>query len=131
MTSLDNPVTNGDATAVKRLWQPSFPENTRIHKFMSLVSQKNGRQLNSYHDLWEWSISEPSAFWEEIWYFTGVKAQKSYDKVYIHAVLSISFTLSLQLAFYISPSTPSPPHQTKQFRILQFANLPRHPSLRF
>ncbi|EDN03429.1 conserved hypothetical protein [Histoplasma mississippiense (nom. inval.)] len=81
MTSLDNPVTNGDATAVKRLWQPSFPENTRIHKFMSLVSQKNGRQLNSYHDLWEWSISEPSAFWEEIWYFTGVKAQKSYDKV--------------------------------------------------
>ncbi|KLJ09987.1 acetoacetate-CoA ligase [Blastomyces silverae] len=81
MASTDNPSSNGDATLAKQLWHPSSPENTRIHKFMSLVSQKYGLQLTNYHDLWQWSVSEPATFWEEVWHFTGVKAQKTYDKV--------------------------------------------------
>ncbi|PGH06765.1 acetoacetate-CoA ligase [Blastomyces parvus] len=78
----DNPTSNGDAPAAKPLWQPSSPENTRIHSFMALVRQKYGlQQLTTYHELWKWSVSEPAAFWEEVWHFTGVRAQKPYDKV--------------------------------------------------
>ncbi|KKZ61689.1 acetoacetate-CoA ligase [[Emmonsia] crescens] len=81
MASMDNPLSNGNAAIVKELWRPSSPESTKIHKFMSLVGQKYGLHVNNYHDLWDWSVSEPSSFWEEVWHFTGVKAQKTYDKV--------------------------------------------------
>lgn len=95
MASLNNPLSNGNATIVKELWRPSSPESTKIHKFMSLVSQKYGLHLNNYHDLWDWSVSEPSSFWEEVWHFTGVKAQKTYDKVcynssYLHVISQLT-----------------------------------------
>ncbi|PGH17613.1 acetoacetate-CoA ligase [Helicocarpus griseus UAMH5409] len=81
MPSMDNPGSNGDVTVARHLWRPSSPESTKIYEFMSHVSKKYGLSLNNYHDLWNWSIAEPAKFWEEVWYFTGVKAQKSYDKV--------------------------------------------------
>ncbi|KAK2795534.1 hypothetical protein FQN52_005301 [Onygenales sp. PD_12] len=77
----DQSLGNGDATIAKELWRPSSPESTKIYMFMSLVNHKYGLNLADYDALWNWSVSEPARFWEEIWHFTGVKAQKNYDKV--------------------------------------------------
>lgn len=67
--------------AVKELWRPSSPHKAQIHDFKTLVSKKHGIPLNDYNDLWQWSISEPAKFWEEVWHYTGIKAHKPFTKV--------------------------------------------------
>ncbi|KAL2005472.1 hypothetical protein VTN00DRAFT_2683 [Thermoascus crustaceus] len=79
MSSINQP--DGDSTAVKELWRPSSPHATQIHDFKTIVSKKHGIPLNDYNDLWQWSVSEPAKFWEEIWHYTGIKAHKPYTKV--------------------------------------------------
>ncbi|KAH8704114.1 acetoacetyl-CoA synthase [Talaromyces proteolyticus] len=74
------PSTTGLAEA-KELWQPSAPEKTQIHQFKKLVSQKYKLQLETYHDLYKWSVTEPAQFWEEVWHYTAVKAHSPYSNV--------------------------------------------------
>ncbi|KAJ5627936.1 AMP-dependent synthetase/ligase [Penicillium lividum] len=66
---------------VKELWRPSAPEKTQIYDFMTKVSQKHGLDLNDYNTLWQWSISEPDKFWEDIWHYTGIQAHEPYKQV--------------------------------------------------
>lgn len=66
---------------MKELWRPSAPEKTQIYDFKTLVSRKYGLALDGYHDLWQWSVSEPAKFWEEVWHYTAVKAHQPYSKV--------------------------------------------------
>ncbi|KAJ5097260.1 AMP-dependent synthetase/ligase [Penicillium angulare] len=68
-------------TEAKELWRPSAPEKTQIYDFMNKVNEKHALSLNDYHGLWQWSISEPAKFWEDIWHYTGIKAHKPYDEV--------------------------------------------------
>lgn len=65
----------------KELWRPSSPQNTQISHFMTTVSKKHGINLGSYSDLWQWSVSEPAQFWEEIWHHTSIKAHKPFEQV--------------------------------------------------
>ena len=67
----------------KELWNPSSPETTQIYDFMTRVNKKYGLSLSDYHSLWEWSISNPAQFWEEIWHYTKIKAHRSYKQVSI------------------------------------------------
>ncbi|KAJ5361345.1 hypothetical protein N7541_002189 [Penicillium brevicompactum] len=66
---------------VKELWRPSSPESTQIHDFMTKVNKKYGLSLNDYNSLWQWSVSEPAQFWEQIWHYTHINAHKPYQKV--------------------------------------------------
>ncbi|KAJ5904175.1 AMP-dependent synthetase/ligase [Penicillium tannophilum] len=65
----------------KELWRPSSPEKTQIYDFMTKVSTKHGLSMYDYNALWQWSISEPAKFWEEIWHYTGIKAHQPYQQV--------------------------------------------------
>ncbi|KMU78645.1 acetyl-coenzyme A synthetase [Coccidioides immitis RMSCC 3703] len=69
------------AEDARELWRPANPEATSIHKFKSIVASKHAPGLESYHDLWQWSVDEPAKFWEEVWNYTGVKAHRPYEKV--------------------------------------------------
>lgn len=80
MPFLNESTSNGDAVA-KELWRPSNPEQTQMFHFKSYISQKYAVPLPGYSDLWQWSVSEPAKFWEEIWHYTGIKAHKTYDEV--------------------------------------------------
>ncbi|KAJ9288397.1 hypothetical protein DTO021C3_3916 [Paecilomyces variotii] len=74
--------TNGeDSSPAKELWRPSSPEKTKIYKFKELVSKKHNITLKEYNDLWQWSVTEPAKFWEEIWHYTAIKAHQPYTKV--------------------------------------------------
>ncbi|KAL3480411.1 hypothetical protein BJX99DRAFT_244385 [Aspergillus californicus] len=75
--------TNGSPVSPQpqELWRHSAPESTQIHKFMKKTAEKHGLVLNSYNDLWEWSISEPARFWEDIWNYTTINAHKPYNHV--------------------------------------------------
>ncbi|MEZ5558225.1 MAG: acetoacetate--CoA ligase [Pseudomonadales bacterium] len=60
------------------LWQPS-PERvaaTRLMEFMARASNAAGRALESYEDLHGWSVSDPGAFWQQLWEYAGVIASK-------------------------------------------------------
>lgn len=80
MPFLNQQASNGDAVT-KELWRPSNPEQSQIFDFKCLVSKKHAISLSGYPDLWEWSVSEPANFWEEVWHYTGIKAHKPYDEV--------------------------------------------------
>ncbi|KAJ9380967.1 hypothetical protein DTO063F5_6418 [Paecilomyces variotii] len=74
--------TNGeDSSPAKELWRPSSPEKTKIYEFKELVSKKHNITLKDYNDLWQWSVTEPAKFWEEIWHYTAIKAYQPYTKV--------------------------------------------------
>ncbi|ETI21652.1 acetoacetate-CoA ligase [Cladophialophora carrionii CBS 160.54] len=63
------------------LWRHPRPESTEFFAFQQHVAKKHGVPTSSYHDLWQWSVDHPGAFWEEVWHYTGIKAHKQYDKV--------------------------------------------------
>ncbi|EER24900.1 acetoacetyl-CoA synthase, putative [Coccidioides posadasii C735 delta SOWgp] len=69
------------AEDARELWRPANPEATSIHEFKSIVASKHAPGLESYHDLWQWSVDEPAKFWEEVWNYTGVKAHRPYEEV--------------------------------------------------
>ncbi|KAJ0416095.1 hypothetical protein BJY00DRAFT_242187 [Aspergillus carlsbadensis] len=71
---------NGSSESPQELWRHATPESTQIHQFMRKTSEKHGVALDNYDDLWKWSISEPARFWEDIWHYTDIKAQTSYDQ---------------------------------------------------
>ncbi|OJJ49811.1 hypothetical protein ASPZODRAFT_163869 [Penicilliopsis zonata CBS 506.65] len=70
-----------DVNDTCELWRPSSPHDTQIFGFMVKVGKKYGVSLNNYHDLWQWSVSEPAKFWEETWHYTAVKAHTPYNRV--------------------------------------------------
>ncbi|KAL4786128.1 hypothetical protein BJX76DRAFT_143723 [Aspergillus varians] len=69
------------SSSPQELWRHSAPESTQIHHFIKRTAEKHGITLDNYSDLWQWSISEPAKFWEDIWLYTGVNAHKSYNHV--------------------------------------------------
>lgn len=71
----------GELIADRPLWRPSAPESTAIHHFSAAVALKHALELRNYHDLWQWSVDQPAAFWEEVWNYTGVKAHQPFYSV--------------------------------------------------
>lgn len=72
---------NGASASSKELWHHSAPHTTQIYDFMQKSNQNYGSALSSYHDLWQWSVSEPAKFWEHVWHYTAIKAHNSYSTV--------------------------------------------------
>ncbi|RDW76590.1 uncharacterized protein DSM5745_06582 [Aspergillus mulundensis] len=72
---------NGSSATPQELWRHSAPESTQIYHFMKKTAAKHGIPLDNYNDLWNWSISEPAKFWEDIWLYTGINAHKPYNQV--------------------------------------------------
>ncbi|MEM7182755.1 MAG: acetoacetate--CoA ligase [Spirochaetota bacterium] len=65
----------------KALWTPNAASvnDTQLYQFLSLVNTKENLQLNSYHDLYQWSIHNSNAFWELFWSFSGIVASVQPD----------------------------------------------------
>jgi acetoacetyl-CoA synthetase len=70
-----------DPGSVKELWRPSHPERTKLHHFKTLIAQKYKIPLRTYHDLWQWSVTQPANFWEEVWHYTSIKSHQPYSQV--------------------------------------------------
>ena len=67
----------------KIFWKPSIAsiEKTNIFKFQNSVNQKYNLNLNSYSDLYEWSIQNSSDFWKEIWEYSNIIFSEPYSRV--------------------------------------------------
>jgi acetoacetyl-CoA synthetase len=57
-------------------YTPPNPESTRTDQFLRKVNAKHDLQLNSYEDLYIWSITRIADFWDMVWDETDVIGSK-------------------------------------------------------
>ena len=72
-------MTNGHAPS--ELWKHPDARNTQMWAFKDQINNKYGLKLQTYNDLYQWSIDNVSDFWADTWEFTAIKASKPYDDV--------------------------------------------------
>jgi acetoacetyl-CoA synthetase len=67
----------------KPLWTPSEEriKQANITRFIKFVNKKHGLKIESYAQLYKWSIENISDFWEAMWDFAEIKASRKYDMV--------------------------------------------------
>jgi len=67
----------------KPLWVPSeeLVKQANITRFICSVNKKHGLKINSYDELYKWSIENIPNFWAAMWEFGEIKASRTYDRV--------------------------------------------------
>jgi acetoacetyl-CoA synthetase len=65
------------------LWSPSQERvrQANITRFIELVNRKYGLKIESYRELYDWSIERIPEFWAAMWEFANIIASRGYDKV--------------------------------------------------
>ena len=65
------------------LWQPSEDRKSRanITRYLRWLEQSRDQTFSSYHDLWQWSVTDLEGFWASIWGFFEIKAYQPYARV--------------------------------------------------
>ena len=63
----------------KLLWTPSAEqkEASVVNGFMKFVNERNGSDMNTYEELYDWSVTVPVKFWEAIWDYFDVIGDKA------------------------------------------------------
>ena len=67
----------------KLLWKPSeeLIRKANITRFIEFVNKKYGLKIDSYAQLYDWSVENILDFWAAMWEFGEVIASRGYDKV--------------------------------------------------
>jgi len=67
----------------KLLYEPSEERKREANmtRFMDFVNEKYGLMIDSYDELYDWSIEKIPDFWAAMWEFALIKASRRYDKV--------------------------------------------------
>jgi acetoacetyl-CoA synthetase len=65
------------------LWQPSeeFQQQSTMRAYMQWIAQQKEMELNSYAQLWEWSVNHVEEFWASIWEFFNIQASHPHNAV--------------------------------------------------
>ena len=65
------------------LWIPSEDRRRHAHltRFLSHVNGRHGVTLESYGQLWEWSVAHIPEFWAAMWDFAEIRASTRYAEV--------------------------------------------------
>ncbi len=60
------------------LWQPTAEQvrATAMYAFMTAMNAKHGLSMETYLDLWRWSVADLELFWTEIWDYFEVIGEK-------------------------------------------------------
>ena len=66
-----------------KLWEPSAEriERANLTRYMTLLRDIHGLDINTYDELYEWSIRDREAFWDSIWEFGKVFHSRTFDSV--------------------------------------------------
>lgn len=65
------------------LWTPSEKrkQTANITRFIEQVNARKNLNLDSYTDLYQWSVNHIPEFWAEVWDFAEIKASQPFDSV--------------------------------------------------
>ena len=50
-------------------------------RFINFINEKYGLKIDSYDELYDWSIEKIPDFWAAMWEFAGIRASHRYDTV--------------------------------------------------
>ncbi|CAF4073532.1 unnamed protein product [Rotaria sp. Silwood2] len=64
-----------------KLWSPPSGIRTNIDDFRGIVMHKYQVRLETYWDLYEWSLNNISKFWEEFWVYIDIKYSVPFEQV--------------------------------------------------
>lgn len=67
----------------KVLWTPSetLKNSCRMADFMRYVNRNRGMDLHEYKELYNWSVTDIPAFWDELWHYLDILCSEPYSKV--------------------------------------------------
>jgi acetoacetyl-CoA synthetase len=73
----------GVSAAPPIVWTPSEERiaSATITRYREWLNETRSLRLESYADLWQWSVDELEAFWGSIWEFFDVEASEPYELV--------------------------------------------------
>ena len=65
------------------LWEPSEERKNQanITRFIDFVNGEHSLEMDSYFQLYDWSIENIPDFWAAMWEFGEIKASQGYDEV--------------------------------------------------
>jgi acetoacetyl-CoA synthetase len=65
----------------EKLWEPSaeLVEYSRLREYMRWLAAERDLNLDTYDELWRWSVEDLEGFWSSIWEFFEVRADGSYE----------------------------------------------------
>ena len=109
------------------LWHHRDPSSTLMWKFLQHVIEKhpNLNLDDKYRELFEWSTTDVTSFWEEVWHFIGLKSDvppggsSGYMGVDVKNVsmspgsLSLGLTEEFQPQYFINPHFHMPSARTE------------------
>lgn len=67
----------------KLLWQPvdERGKSANITKFIGFVNERHGNKLDSYDELYDWSVNNIPDFWAAVWDFVDIKTSRKYETI--------------------------------------------------
>ncbi|EME85717.1 uncharacterized protein MYCFIDRAFT_202241 [Pseudocercospora fijiensis CIRAD86] len=63
------------------LWEHSNPQSSKLYDFLQIVNNKHNKNFSTYDELYQWSITDVSASWQEIWDYVGIRTSQAHTKV--------------------------------------------------
>jgi acetoacetyl-CoA synthetase len=65
------------------LWEPSAQRrrDANISRFVDTINAAHGLGIETYPQLWEWSVERIPDFWAAVWEFAGIEASEPYTRV--------------------------------------------------
>lgn len=65
------------------LWEPNKQrkQGANINHYLDWLKENKSLEFSTYHNLWEWSVTEIEDFWESLWQYFDIKSTSSYDAV--------------------------------------------------
>lgn len=65
------------------LWTPTeeFRKASRLWEYMRWLKKNHQLDFADYDALWQWSVDQPSAFWQSFWNFAGIISHHEFSTV--------------------------------------------------
>ncbi len=65
----------------------SAPHIPQIRLYQDWLREQRGLNFDSYHDLWQWSVTELDAFWQSIWDYFELQSPTPHSAALAHNVM--------------------------------------------
>ena len=65
------------------IWSPSAAQiqESNLYKFMQTINSEFKKNIQTYDELYQWSIANPEAFWQSIWHFSPLKYKTKWSSI--------------------------------------------------
>ncbi|KAH8649709.1 acetoacetate-CoA ligase [Tricladium varicosporioides] len=110
------------AIAPRKLWEHPNPKGTEMYRFMQEVNEKHNLQLDSFWELYEYSITKRTHFWDQCFHFVNLLYSGNYTRIVDESARidtvprwfeGVHMNFAENLLYSREPSSPSSEHSTK------------------